>query len=73
MTWHSETRNGWAAEAQGVPEGGGRGLQGERMEEGAGRWARVASSGLFGPWKASSWVLTLFYCKGMTSGCMPGT
>ena len=73
MTWLSERRNGWAAEARGVPEGGGRGLRGERMEEGAGRWARVALSGLFGPRKASSWVFTLFYCKGTTSGRVPGT
>jgi len=44
----------------------GRGLGGGRTEEGAGQWARIASSGLLGPCKSSSLVLSLFYCKGTT-------
>jgi len=44
----------------------GRGLGGGRTEEGAGQWARIASSGLLGPCKSSSQVLSLFYCKGTT-------
>jgi len=43
----------------------GRGLGGGRTE-GAGQWARVASSGLLGPCKSGSRVLSLFYCKGTT-------
>ena len=51
----------------------GRGLGGGRTEEGAGQWACVASSGLLGPCKSGSRVLSLFYCKGATSGRVPGT